>query len=91
MGQVNEHWDKLLMGAALSGAFAASSAALAGTGGGLAGVDPGREAILGAARPVQETGEGYSKRFAQARPTLTVPQGSRVAMLLTKDLYVGFP
>lgn len=82
---VDEHWDKLLAGAALSGAFAASGAALSGTTNQLA-VDPRQQAALGGARPLQEIGERRAQKYLETRPTLTVPQGARVGMLVTSDL-----
>lgn len=88
--EVDEHWDRLLAGAALSAAFAASGAALSGPVNQLS-IDPRQQAIQGGARPLQELGEERSKRYLEARPTLTVPQGARVGMLVPTDLLLPPP
>lgn len=84
-GEVDEHWDRLLSGAALSGMFAASGAALAGPVDGFS-VNPARQAITGGARPLQELGEQRAKRELSLGPTLRVGVGTRVGMLVSSDL-----
>jgi type IV secretion system protein VirB10 len=84
-GEVDERWDRLLSGAALSGAFAASAAALAGPVDGFS-VDPRRQAITGAARPLQELGEQRARTQLSTGPVLRVPVGARVGMLVPLDL-----
>lgn len=84
---VDEHWDKIAAGAVLSGAFSASGAALAGPTNQLQ-VRPGQQALYGAAQPFQTVGEGLAKRYLEVKPTLRLPPGARVGMLVLEDLRV---
>ncbi len=85
---VDNHWDKAIAGAALSGVFSATASALAGPTNQL-NVNPRQQAIYGAAQPVQEMGEDIAEQFLNLPPTLTLEPGAQVGMLCTSDLLLS--
>ena len=85
---VDNHFDKALAGAALSGVLSASASALAGSTNQL-NVDPRQQAIYGAAQPFQESGEALSKQYLDLAPTLTLEPGALVGLLVPHDLFLS--
>ena len=85
--RVDEHFDRMLAGAALSSVFSASSAVIAG-GTNTLQVDPRQQAVYGAARPAQQLGQEYASRYLQVEPTLRLDPGERVGLLATRDVSV---
>ena len=85
---VDNHFDKALAGAALSGVLSASASALAGSTNQL-NVDPRQQAIYGAAQPFQESGEALSKQYLDLAPTLTLEPGALVGLLVPYDLFLS--
>ena len=85
IANVDEHWDRVFMGAALSAVFSATGAVVAGPTNQL-NIRPSQQAVYGGVTPFQQTGEGIAKRYLNVSPTLTIAPGRVVGMFVTKNL-----
>ncbi len=88
--EVDEHWVRLVTGAALSSILAASAQALAGNQAGYAPTVPQLWANNGA-QSVNQTGQQIVRRDMQIQPTITVRPGFSVNLLVNKDIVLGGP
>lgn len=86
--QVDEHWDDVLIGTAISAGLGAASGALAGP------VDstqirPGQQALYGAGRDSSRAADKIASRLLELKPVLSVPAGKRIGMLVAQDLFLS--
>jgi len=86
-GEVNEHWFRLITGAALSSLLAASSQAIAGN------TDTFNPTVQqmwarNAAGDVNQTGQQLTRRNLTIQPTITVGPGYSVNVIVTKDMVI---
>jgi type IV secretory pathway VirB10-like protein len=85
--EVNEHWGRLIKGAAISTLLAATSQAVAGNTEGFVPTVPQMWA-RGAATEVNQIGQRLTARNLNIQPTITVRPGYAVNVMVTKDLVV---
>ena len=83
--EVNEHWWRLLKGAAIASVLAASAQGLAGNVNGTNPTVPQMWAN-GAAGQVNQVGQQVTRRELNVQPTITVRPGFSVNVLVTKDV-----
>ena len=86
-GEVNEHWFRLITGAALSSLLAASSQAVAGN---TENFNPTVQQMWArnAAGDVNQTGQQLTRRNLTIQPTITVGPGYSVNVIVTKDMVI---
>ena len=82
---VNEHWWRLLKGAAIATLLAATSEGLAGN---VSGYNPTVPQMFaqGAGGQINQVGQQLTRRDLQVQPTITVRPGFSVNVLVTKDI-----
>jgi type IV secretory pathway VirB10-like protein len=85
--EVNEHWGRLLKGAAISTLLAATSQAVAGNTDGFNPTVPQMWA-RSAGNEVNQIGQRLTARSLNIQPTITVRAGYSVNVMVTKDLIV---
>lgn len=83
--QVDNHWDKVIGGAALSSLFSAAASAAAGPTNEFE-QNPGQAALGGFASSTTKTGQDIVKKQLDVQPTLRVRPGFRVAAFVREDL-----
>jgi type IV secretion system protein VirB10 len=83
--EVNEHWWRLLKGAAIATLLAASSEGLAGN---VSGYNPTVPQMFanGAGQNINQIGQQLTRRDLQVQPTITVRPGFSVNVIVTKDV-----
>jgi len=83
--EVNEHWFRLVKGAAVASLLAATTAAVAGN---TDGVNPtlSQIAARNAAGQINGVGQQLTGRNLHIQPTITVRPGYSVNVILTKDM-----
>jgi type IV secretion system protein VirB10 len=83
--EVNEHWFRLVKGAAVASLLAATTAAVAGN---TDGVNPTLTQIAArnAAGQINGVGQQLTARNLRIQPTITVRPGYSVNVILTKDM-----
>ena len=84
---MNEHWFRLITGAALSSLLAASSQAVAGN---TENFNPTVQQMWArnAAGDVNQTGQQLTRRNLTIQPTITVGPGYSVNVVVTKDMVI---
>jgi type IV secretion system protein VirB10 len=85
--RVDDHFDRAL-GATLVGALAAGAAGAAGGPVNPLAQNPGQVALSTAGGSVARGANAWAARYLDATPTLSLPQGSVVGMMLTRDLQI---
>lgn len=86
-GKVDEHWDRMAAGAAISAGIGAGAGALAGPQSAFVAT-PRQQAISQGAAPLQRAGEQIATRYLEVDPTIEIPPGARVGMLVSLDLWL---
>ena len=83
--EVNEHWWRLLKGAAIATLLAASSEGLAGN---VTSYNPTVPQMFanGASGQINQVGQQITRRDLQVQPTITVRPGFSVNVIVTKDV-----
>jgi type IV secretion system protein VirB10 len=82
---VNEHWWRLIKGAAISTLLAATSEGLAGN---VSSYNPTVPQMFasGAGQNINQVGQQLTRRDLQVQPTITVRPGFSVNLIVTKDV-----
>jgi type IV secretion system protein TrbI len=83
--RVDEHWARLVAGAAVSSLLAATAQGAAGTTTGLAPSVPQLWAN-GGAQSINQTGQQLVRRDLMVQPTITVRPGFSVNVILNRDV-----
>jgi type IV secretion system protein VirB10 len=85
--QVDEHWTRLITGAAVSSLLAATAQGVAGS---TTGVSPTVPQLWanGGAQAVNQTGQQIVRRDLVVQPTITVRPGFSVNVIVNKDMVV---
>jgi type IV secretion system protein VirB10 len=83
--EVDEHWWRLLKGAAIASLL---SAGVAAAGGNTTGYNPtvGQQFVRGAASEFGRAGELVTRRELQVQPTITIRPGWSLNVLVTQDM-----
>jgi type IV secretion system protein VirB10 len=85
--EVNEHWFRIIKGAAVASLLAATTQAVAGN---TEGVNPTVPQMWasGAASNINQVGQQLTRRNLNIQPTITVRPGYSVNVIVTKDMTV---
>ena len=85
---VNEHWWRLLKGAAIATLLAGTSQGLAGN---VSGYNPTVPQMFaaGAGGQINQVGQQLTRRDLQVQPTITVRPGFSVNLMVTKDIVLA--
>jgi type IV secretion system protein VirB10 len=83
--EVDNHWGKLIAGAAITAAFSLGVTASQGTPSGYY-PSPAQSAAANAANSVGQTGAMFAQRQLDRKPTITVRQGYSFDIIVTRDL-----
>jgi type IV secretion system protein VirB10 len=83
--EVNEHWWRLLKGAAIATLLAGTAQGLAGN---VSGYNPTVPQMFagGAGQQINQVGQALTRRDLQVQPTITVRPGFSVNVIVTKDV-----
>jgi type IV secretion system protein TrbI len=83
--EVNEHWWRLIKGAAIATLLAATSEGLAGN---VSSYNPTVPQMFaaGAGQQINQVGQQITRRDLQVQPTITVRPGFSVNVIVTKDV-----
>ena len=86
--EVNEHWWRLLKGAAIASLLAATSQGLAGN---VTSQNPTVPQLWanGAGSQINQVGQQVTRRDLQVQPTITVRPGFSVNVIVTKDVVLS--
>ena len=86
--EVNEHWWRLLKGAAIATLLAGTSQGLAGN---VSGYNPTVPQMFaqGAGGQINQVGQQLTRRDLQVQPTITVRPGFSVNLMVTKDIVLS--
>jgi type IV secretory pathway VirB10-like protein len=85
--QVDEHWFRIIKGAAVASLLAATTQAVAGNTTGYNPTVPQMWAA-GAAGEINQAGQQITRRNLMIQPTITVRPGFSVNVMVTKDMVV---
>jgi type IV secretion system protein VirB10 len=88
--EVDEHWGRIVKGAAVASLLAATTSAVAGN---TQGQNPtlAQNWARGAAGEINQAGQAITQRNINIQPTITVRPGSAVNVIVTKDLLMPGP
>jgi len=88
--EVDEHWGRIVKGAAVASLLAATTSAVAGN---TQGQNPtlAQNWARGAAGEINQAGQAITQRNINIQPTITVRPGFAVNVIVTKDLLMPGP